>query len=623
MSLLLLHLICVLLGSSSADSKFEDQYISGNDTDRVTAYKFLHENDKAATDMCTKVSVAQWNYASNLTEENKQVMLDMQAVAADFQKETWKNATKFAWKSFRDETEIYRWFKSLSILGLAALPDGKLNQLNKLVADMEDIYSKGKVCQQKSPKGAPCEWSLEPELSEMMSKSRDYKLLKYIWKSWRDVSGKKIKNKFLQYVSLSNEGAKLNGFPDAGALWREAYESSTFEEDLEELWKALRPFYEQLHAYVRRKLMHLYTSCNVRPDGPIPAHILGNMWAQTWENIMDVADPFPDKSEIDVTTKMKEKNMTILEMFQVSEEFFTSLGLKPMTPEFWNKSIIEKPDDREIVCHASAWDFCDGKDQRIKMCTKVNMEDLITVHHEMGHIEYYLQYAQQPNVFREGANPGFHEAVGDVLALSVATPDHLKKIGLLDEVSDDKDGEIKFLMRMALEKIAFLPFGYLIDQWRWKVFSGEFKPEEMNHKWWELRLKYQGVCPPVERTEDDLDAAAKYHVTASVPYIRYFVSTIIQFQFHKALCDAAEYKGPLHKCDIYQNKKAGEVLSTVLSLGSSVPWTEAMGIMTGGVTEKMDASAILEYFDPLIKWLQEKNQNEFIGWKSDDPMICP
>jgi len=316
--------------------------------------------------------------------------------------------------------------------------------------------------------------------------------------------------------------------------------------------------------------------------------------------------------------------MTPLEMFKLSEKFFVSLDLYPMTEEFWNNSIIEKPKDREIVCHASAWDFYDGKDFRIKMCTRVDMEDLATIHHEMGHIQYFQQYAHLPAVFREGANPGFHEAIGDVLALSVSTPAHLKKINLIDQhAEEDEEMDINSLMEMALNKIAFLPFGYLIDAYRWKVFSGEIEPATYNSKWWELRLKYQGLCPPVERTEDDFDAASKYHVIANVPYIRYFVSHIIQFQFHKALCDAAGHKGPLHKCDIYQSKEAGKLLSDTLKLGNSVHWSEAMNVITRGKTKKMDAEPLIEYFTPLIKWLKKQNEEEVLGWRSIDPMMCP
>lgn len=622
---LLVHLISLLLASST-DSRETPilKYASGSNTDYDAALQFLQENDAVAQKMANKVGIASWNYQSNLTEPNKKKMLDMQLEEAKFAVATWENATSFAWKDFKERNAtIYRWFKQLSVLGIAALPEEKLQKFNNLVADMQDVYSKAKVCGKDHPENKECDLSLEPDLTKIMKTSKDYDELKHVWSQWRDVTGKKVRSEFLEYVKLSNEAAKLNGFSDAGDMWRDGYETETFEKDIEDLWKVIEPFYKQLHAFVRRRLIQHYSGKGIQPNGPIPAHLLGNMWSQTWGNIIDIVKPFPDKEFVDVTKNMVKKNMTPLDMFKMSEEFFTSLGLIPMTSEFWNRSIIEKPKDREMVCHASAWDFSDGKDFRIKMCTNVNMEDLITVHHEMGHIEYFQQYAHQPQVFRNGANPGFHEAIGDVLALSAATYGHLKKVELMDSREDDEETELNGLMKTALNKVAFLPFGYLIDLWRWKVFNGNISEEELNSKWWEMRLKYQGLCPPVQRTNEDLDAAAKYHVIADVPYIRYFVSNIIQFQFHKALCDAAGYKGPLHKCDIYQSKEAGKLFSEVLSLGSSVHWTKAMSIITKGKTDKMDAQPLIEYFDPLMKWLKKLNEDEELGWKSLDPMMCP
>ncbi|MED6240414.1 hypothetical protein ATANTOWER_020744, partial [Ataeniobius toweri] len=402
---------------------------------------------------------------------------------------------------------------------------------------------------------------------------------------------------------------------DNGAFWRSLYETPTFEEHLEALWKELEPLYLNVHAYVRRALYKHYGTKYINLKGPIPAHLLGNMWAQTWSGIMDLVMPYPDATQVDATPAMVAQGWNSTRMFQESDRFFTSMGLLPMPQEFWDKSMLEKPSDgRQVVCHASAWDFYNRKDFRIKQCTVVTMDDLITVHHEMGHVQYFLQYKDQPVSFRDGANPGFHEAIGDVLALSVSTPKHLQSIGLLDKVESNHESDINFLMSMALDKIAFLPFGYLMDQWRWKVFDGRIPSSEYNKEWWNLRLKYQGLCPPVTRTEDDFDPGAKFHIPANVPYVRYFVSFIIQFQFHKALCDAANHVGPLHTCDIYQSKEAGKLLGDVMKLGYSKPWPEAMAMITG--QSKMSAQPLMQYFQPLIQWLEEENNknNEVRGW---------
>ncbi|XP_015913714.1 angiotensin-converting enzyme [Parasteatoda tepidariorum] len=608
-----------------------NRYVSGNKTDTIAAVQFLHYHDKTSSEQCFKLVDAHWNYATNLTDENKKKQLEQTLEYSLFHKEAWKNATSFAWKAFND-THLRRWFKSLSVLGTAALPEDKLNEFNRLKAEMKNTYSTAKVCPYISPDARKngeienpksCNLTLEPDLQRILTKSRDYDELTHVWKAWRDAAGKPIREKYLRFVNLSNEAALLNGFSDTGDMWREAYESDTFNDDLEALWDQLKPLYQHLHAYVRRRLIRQYGADKIKENGPIPAHLFGNMWAQSWVSLLDIAQPYLGKPSVDVTPIMEAKNLSALEMFQISEEFFTSLGLKPMPAEFWKHSLIEKPKNREIICHASAWDFCNGKDYRIKQCTDITMEDLITVHHEMGHIQYFLQYARQPNVFREGANPGFHEAIGDVLALSVSTPTHLQKIGLLEEVADDPEGDLNFLLRTALDKVSFLPSGYLIDLWRWGLFSGEIKPEEMNTKWWGLRLKYQGICPPVKREDTDFDPGAKYHVPGNVPYIRYFVSFVIQFQFHKVLCEAAGHTGPLYKCDIYRSKEAGQILSQVMELGSSEHWSEAMKIMTGGATNKMDAGPILEYFQPLMEYFKEQNKNETLGWYSNDSTICP
>ncbi|PIK47773.1 putative angiotensin-converting enzyme isoform X4 [Apostichopus japonicus] len=339
----------------------------------------------------------------------------------------------------------------------------------------------------------------------------------------------------------------------------------------------------------------------------------GNMWAQSWSGLLDLVEPFPGKPSVDITPNLVSKGYTPLQMFQVSDEFFKSLGLIEMPEEFWNKSLIEKPTDgRTVVCHASAWDFLNQVDFRIKQCTDLTMDDFITIHHEMGHVEYFLQYKDQPVVYRDGANPGFHEAVGDVLALSVSTPVHLQAVDLLDEIAEDDEADINYLMSVALDKIAFLPFGYLMDLWRWDIFDGTTLPENYNRDWWKLRLDYQGIIPPTTRTETDFDPAAKYHIPADVPYIRYFISFVIQFQFHKSLCDAAGRTGPLYKCDIYESMEAGKLLGDMLKTGSSKPWPDAMEAITG--QREMSALPLVEYFQPLIDWLEVENQGETLGW---------
>ncbi|KAM6175753.1 angiotensin-converting enzyme [Erethizon dorsatum] len=578
-------------------------------TDEAEANKFVEEYDWTSQVLWNEYSEANWDYNTNITAEGSKVLLqkNMQVANHTLKYGIW--AKQFDVSNFQNAT-TKRIIKKVQDLDRAALPTQELEEYNQILLDMETTYSVANVCHTNGT----C-LQLEPDLTNVMATSRKYKELLWVWKSWRDKVGRAILPFFPKYVELTNKAARLNGYVDAGDSWRSMYETPSLEQDLEQLFQELQPLYLNLHAYVRRALHRHYGPEHINLEGPIPAHLLGNMWAQTWSNIYDLVVPFPSAPKMDATEAMIKQGWTPRRMFKEADDFFISLGLLPVPPDFWNKSMLEKPTDgREVVCHASAWDFYNGKDFRIKQCTTVNMEDLVVAHHEMGHIQYFMQYKDLPLAFREGANPGFHEAIGDVLALSVSTPKHLHSLNLLSSEGGSYEHDINFLMKMALDKIAFIPFSYLIDQWRWRVFDGSITKENYNQEWWSLRLKYQGLCPPVPRSQDDFDPGAKFHVPSSVPYIRYFVSFIIQFQFHEALCQAAGHQGPLHKCDIYQSKEAGKRLADTMKLGFSKPWPEAMKMITG--QPNMSALAMMNYFKPLMDWLITENgrHGEKLGW---------
>jgi len=415
-------------------------------------------------------------------------------------------------------------------------------------------------------------------------------------------------------VELSNEGAHELGFADLGELWRTGYDMTPaqFEQDTDRLWGQVKPLYDQLHCYVRARLQQRYGK-DVVPDGkPIPAHLLGNMWAQEWGNVYPLVQPYQVEGSLDVDGALARKGFDAERMVKVGEGFYTSIGLDPLPKTFWERSLFVKPRDREVVCHASAWDVTFSNDLRVKMCIKPRADDLVMIHHELGHDYYFHAYYRLPVLFQQGANDGFHEAIGDAIALSV-TPAYLKKVGILDAVPpEDEKGLIDVQMRDALDKIAFLPFGKLIDQWRWDVFSGKVKPGDFNAAWWALRRKYQGVDAPVARSEADFDPGAKYHIPANVPYTRYFLARIYQFQFHRALCKAAGHQGPLHTCSIHGSEEAGKRLQAMLAMGASRPWPDAMQALTG--QREADASAILDFFAPLKKWLEEQNRGRRCGW---------
>jgi len=384
-----------------------------------------------------------------------------------------------------------------------------------------------------------------------------------------------------------------------------------FERESLRLWEQVEPLYDALHCHVRAELAEHYGEDKVREDQPIPAHLLGNMWAQDWTNLYGLLEPYSGVAELDIDSALKEQNYTPQQMVRSAEQFYISLGLPGLPETFWERSLFTKPADREVICHASAWGLEGGKDLRIKMCINETYEDLRTIYHELGHNYYQRAYSDQPPVFRGGAHAGFHEAIGDTVTLSM-TPDYLEEMGLISSATVSDEAVINRQMLQALDSIAFLPFGKLIDEWRWGVFSGQISPEDYNKAWWELRTRYQGMAPPVERTEEHFDPGAKYHIPGNTSYTRYFLARILQFQFQRALCETAGFDGPLHECSVYGSKAAGEKLQAMLAAGASEPWQDTLAKLTG--TREMDATAIIDYFQPLMTWLEEQNTGRSCGW---------
>jgi peptidyl-dipeptidase A len=570
-------------------------------------------------DLTIKASQAQWVADNFITD-------DTEALSAEASKNLAVAIQRLAVAAKRFDgvtlpADLRRKFTLLK-LALAAPPPGnptEATELAKITASMQADYGKGTYCRATKPteagagQGKQTQECLQiNDLSRVLATSRDPAELQEMWKGWHAV-GAPLRQRYGRFVELSNKGARELGFPDLGTMWRSNYDMppAQFAAEMDRLWAQVRPLYESLHAYVRTKLAGSYGPRVVPATGLIPAHLLGNMWAQDWSNVYDIVAPKNTSGPgYDVTNLLKERGITPQEMVRIGERFFTSLGMPKLPETFWQRSLIVKPRDREVVCHASAWVIDNKNDVRIKMCTEQTAEDFSTVHHELGHDFYYLAYQNQPLMFMNGANDGFHEAVGDAIALSI-TPDYLKTIGLLDRVPP-ASADTMLLLRKALEKVAFLPFGLLIDQWRWKVFNGEVRPNEYNKTWWDLRAKYQGVSPPVARTEADFDPGAKYHVPANTPYARYFLAAVLQFQFYRALCREAGWTGPLYRCSFYGNKKAGAKMWEMLSLGASKPWPDALFALTG--ERQMNAGAMLEYFAPLKQWLDQQNRGAKVGW---------
>jgi peptidyl-dipeptidase A len=549
-------------------------------------------------------SRAEWVMQTYITSDTEYLSAKASERALNFTNQLLEQAKRFQDLSLQGDVA-----RGLHILKTdqsmpAPRDPAKVAELAAVASRLSSMYGQGKYC------NAQGECRELEALMKIMAESRDYDELLDAWTGWRTISPP-MRADYQRFAQLMNDGARELGYKDTGELWKARYDMSPeeFETEDNRLWDQVKPLYEQLQCYVRDKLGDVYGRDKVRAD-----HLLGNMWAQEWGNIYPLMQPYPASGgqKVDISASLQEQGYDATRMFKSAESFYTSMGLKTLPDSFWEKSMLVKPRDREVVCHPSAWDMDPAvNDVRIKMCTDPTEEDLVTIYHELGHIYYYLYYSGLPTIFRRGAHDGFHEAIGDALTLSM-TPGYYQKVGLLGDYREDQHALINYQMKEALDKIAFLPFGKLIDQWRWDVFAGKVPPEQYNQYWWDLRTRYQGIRPPVARSESDFDPGAKYHIPANTPYTRYFLARILQFQFHKAMCDAAGFKGPLYQCSIYGSKEAGEKLASMLALGNSKPWPDALEALTG--KREMDAGPLIEYFQPLMGWLEQENRGKTCGW---------
>lgn len=594
------------------------------------------------------LTAAQWLSSTYINDDTQMV-----AAKANERYLTMLNTWIKAAKPYEGQKMSPESARSILLLKLSTAmppPDDakKLEELTKIATKLEGDYGAGKYCTGEGDKKLCRDLG---ELSEVLASSRDYQAQLDAWQGWHTVS-QPMRKDYVRFVELVNDGAKGMGFADTGEMWRSGYDMTPAElaAETDRLWGQVKPLYEQLHCYARTKLKTRYGDDKGQVGGGmLPAHLMGNMWQQDWGNLWDVLEPYKGAGSLDINSALQvqyQHNLsaarakiegeataekvveadreaqlqTAKQMTQRAEDFYVSLGMPKLPESYWQKTQFIQPRDRDVVCHASAWDMTMTGDVRTKMCIKANEEELTTIYHELGHVYYYLAYNDKPPLFQTGAHDGFHEAIGDTIVLSM-TPKYLQSIGLVNAQDQSKEALINAQMRMALAKVSFMPFGLMIDRWRWGVFDGSIKPDHYNQAWWELKAKYQGVAPATPRGEEFFDAGAKYHVPGNTPYTRYFLSHILQFQFYKALCDASGYKGPLYECSFYGNKEAGQKYWAMLGKGAGQPWQKTMKELTGG--EKMDGSAVLEYFSPLQEWLKQQNEGQSCGWQAGAPMPAP
>ena len=587
--------------------------------------------------MYPEITVPQWLAATYISDDTQ-----MLAAKSDERWLTLLNEWIEQAKQYEGQKMTADSARTIQLLKLSAsMPPPKdpahLGELTRIASKMGGTYGAGTYCKGE---GDAKNCRQLGELEDVLRSNRDYDAQLDAWQGWHTISVP-MKKDYQRFVELSNEGARDLGFANTGELWRSGYDMTPAQiaSETDRLWAQVEPLYEDLHCYTREKLTDKYGEDKGQVDGGLlPAHLMGNMWQQDWGNLWDVLAPYPAAGSLDITGALEKQYQASLaaekakpagrsagdieraaqmdiavKMTRRAEDFYTSLGMPKLPESYWKNTQFLKPRDRDVVCHASAWDMDMKGDVRTKMCIKPNEEDFTTIYHELGHIYYDLAYNVQPAMFQGGAHDGFHEAIGDVIVLAM-TPEYLQSIGLVGEQKQSNESLINSQMRMALAKVSFMPFGLMIDRWRWGVFDGSIKPTEYNQTWWDLKAKYQGVAPATARGEEFFDAGAKYHVPGNTPYTRYFLSHVLQFQFYKSLCDAAGHKGPLYQCSFYGDKEAGKRYWAMLSKGSSQPWQKTMKELTGG--EKMDASAVLEYFAPLQTWLKQQNAGKQCGWQA-------
>jgi peptidyl-dipeptidase A len=572
--------------------------------------EFLADANATLLKLGIEAGQASWVYSTYITQDTESLNARANQVAIEAGKRFAKEAAKYDKAEVTPEQRRQLNLLKLSLELVTPSDEKEAEEVTKLAAALEATYGKGKWCKDPRQEKQPATCMDIEKITEVLAKSRNEKEIREAWEGWHTISIPMRKD-YTRFVELANKGARELGFADTGAMWRLKYDmpADDFTKEVDRLWDQVRPLYVSLHAYVRMKLHEKYGDA-VPASGPLPAHMLGNIWAQDWSNVFDLVSTGGADAGYSLTKILEHRKASAVDMMKMGERFYTSLGLAPLPQTFWERSLLVKPADRDVVCHASAWDIDYAEDVRIKMCVDATEEDFSTIHHELGHNYYQRAYKDLPVLFRDSANQAFHEAIGDTIALSV-TPEYLVKIGLLDK-APDASRDLGLLMSRALEKIAFLPFGLVIDQWRWDVFNGKIAAGDYNKAWWDRRLKYQGVAPASPRGEQFFDPGAKYHVPANYSYTRYFLAHILQFQFHRELAKIAGCTTPLHRCSIYDSKAAGAKLEAMLKMGTSRPWPDALEALTG--KRQMDATAIVDYFAPLKAWLDEQIKGKPSGW---------
>ena len=601
-----LFLLIAIAAIVTSCSQTSEQTKSENDLEI-----FLEQIEKDNLSEGPIVSSAYWIGSNFINHDSQNIVADYSKRYTLKSLENSRKASSFNNLETSDSNRRKLELLKSSFVMPPPLDENLASELSSISTKLEAMYGSGEYCY----KDGNC-FDLEA-FEQIIDSSRNPDELLMAWNGWHEV-GKPMKPMYMRMVEIGNKGSRDLGYSGLDDLWFSKYDmpADKFLEVTDSVWEEVKPLYEALHCHVRSQLNEYYGDEIVPPEGPLPVHLTGNMWGQSWSNIYDLVYPQASQTKsVDVTKIIKDRNINEIEMVEYAEDFFLSMGFEPLPDTFWERSLFTKPQDRSVVCHASAWNLDSvNNDLRIKMCIEKNEEDFITIHHELGHIFYYQAYNHLPTLFQGGANDGFHEAFGDLLTLSI-TPDYLKKIGFisLDEAKLAKNDSIGLLMKQALEGVVVIPWALMLDKWRAGVFTGDIAENELNKAWWDMRESYQGIAPPDERSEDYFDPGAKYHIPGNTPYTRYYLARIMQYQFHESLCNDIGFSGPLHECSIYGNKLAGEKIISTMAMGQSAPWQDAFEKLTG--SRNISGESVMNYYKPLKEWLDTQNNDRSCGWE--------
>ena len=601
-----LSLISIIIVTSCAPSS--EQTLNNQDLEEFLA-NVESENKKDGP----VIYSASWISSNFITYDSQKVIADYGTKSTLKSLQRSREAASFDGLDTSKENQRMLNILKSSFVMPPPLDEELASELSEITTSLEAMYGSGEYCFDDEE----C-YDLEA-FESIIDNSRDPKELLRAWEGWHEI-GKPMKPMYMRMVDIGNQGSVDLGYEGLSDLWFSKYDmpAEDFLDDTDRVWSEVKPLYDALHCHVRAKLNEHYGDEVISKTGPLPVHMLGNMWGQSWSNIYDlVYEEKSDSKYIDVTKIINEKSLSEIEMVEYAEDFFISMGFKPLPETFWERSLFVKPRDRSVVCHASAWNLDPANnDLRIKMCIEKNEEDFITIHHELGHIFYYQAYNHIPTVFQAGANDGFHEAFGDLLTLSI-TPDYLVDIGFIseDDAKEAKQDPIGLLMKQALDGVVIVPWALKLDKWRSGVFDGDIDESNLNSSWWSLREEYQGINTSYERSENYFDPGAKYHIPGNTPYTRYYLASIMQYQFHEALCNLIDYDGYLHECSIYGNKEAGDRIISTMAMGQSLPWQEAFENLTG--SRQLSGKSIMNYYAPLKEWLDEENKNRTCGWSEE------